>query len=117
MYNFFVKNEHFTEDTIEILGEDVNHIKNVLRLKPYTEWAEYNRRGRNINATRYSAFRIPLPPIPVQKEIINECSIIDKEYESTRISIETYRKKIEDLFDKLDVANRGGVPSKSFWHR
>lgn len=90
------------------------YIKNVLRLKPYTEWAEYNRRGRNINATRYSAFRIPLPPIPVQKEIINECSIIDKEYESTRISIETYRKKIEDLFDKLDVANRGGVPSKSF---
>ena len=84
------------------------YIKNVLRLKPYTEWAEYNRRGRNINATRYSAFRIPLPPIPVQKEIINECSIIDKEYESTRISIETYRKKIEDLFDKLDVANRGG---------
>ena len=71
------------------------YIKNVLRLKPYTEWAEYNRRGRNINATRYSAFRIPLPPIPVQKEIINECSIIDKEYESTRISIETYRKKIE----------------------
>ena len=85
------------------------YIKNVLRLKPYTEWAEYNRRGRNINATRYSAFRIPLPPIPVQKEIINECSIIDKEYESTRISIETYRKKIEDLFDKLDVANRGGT--------
>ena len=84
------------------------YIKNVLRLKPYTEWAEYNRRGRNINATRYSAFRIPLPPIPVQKEIINECSFIDKEYESTRISIETYRKKIEDLFDKLDVANRGG---------
>ena len=32
MYNFFVKNEHFTEDTIEILGEDVNHIKNVLQM-------------------------------------------------------------------------------------
>ena len=32
MYNFFVKNEHFTKDTATILGEDVNHIKNVLRL-------------------------------------------------------------------------------------
>ena len=33
MYNFFVKNEHFTEDTIDIFGEDVNHIKNVLRME------------------------------------------------------------------------------------
>ena len=33
MYNFFVKNEHFTKDTVTILGEDVNHIKNVLRME------------------------------------------------------------------------------------
>ena len=33
MYNFFVKNEHFTKDTATILGEDVNHIKNVLRME------------------------------------------------------------------------------------
>ena len=33
MFNFFVKNEHFTKDTATILGEDVNHIKNVLRME------------------------------------------------------------------------------------
>lgn len=33
MRKFFVKNEAVKEDKIEILGSDVNHIKNVLRLK------------------------------------------------------------------------------------
>ena len=33
MRKFFVKNENIQEDKIEILGSDVNHIKNVLRLK------------------------------------------------------------------------------------
>ena len=33
MRKFFVKNENIKENEIEILGSDVNHIKNVLRLK------------------------------------------------------------------------------------
>ena len=33
MRKFFVKNENIQENEIEILGSDVNHIKNVLRLK------------------------------------------------------------------------------------
>lgn len=33
MYQFFVQEEQFTGDRISILGSDVNHIKNVLRMK------------------------------------------------------------------------------------
>ena len=33
MYQFFVKEEQFAGDRISILGSDVNHIKNVLRMK------------------------------------------------------------------------------------
>lgn len=33
MQKFFVKSEQIYNDTIEITGEDVNHIKNVLRYK------------------------------------------------------------------------------------
>lgn len=33
MYQFFVKNEQIQGDTALILGKDVNHIKNVLRMK------------------------------------------------------------------------------------
>ena len=33
MPKFFVKNEQIIDNKITIIGEDVNHIKNVLRLK------------------------------------------------------------------------------------
>ena len=33
MYHFFVPEENFREKEIIILGDDVNHIKNVLRME------------------------------------------------------------------------------------
>ena len=33
MPKFFIKNEQIDNNKINIIGEDVNHIKNVLRLK------------------------------------------------------------------------------------
>ena len=33
MYQFFVEDEQVSEDSISIIGGDVNHIKNVLRMK------------------------------------------------------------------------------------
>ena len=32
MHNFFISNSNFTDDKAIIIGEDVNHIKNVLRM-------------------------------------------------------------------------------------
>lgn len=46
---------------------------------------------------------IPKPPLHIQKLIITECEKIDDEYNSTRMSIEEYRKKIEALFDNMGV--------------
>lgn len=34
MYQFFVDDDQIGEDTIQITGSDVNHMKNVLRMKP-----------------------------------------------------------------------------------
>ena len=34
MYHFFTETEMFTESEVTIVGSDVNHIKNVLRMKP-----------------------------------------------------------------------------------
>ena len=67
--------------------------------------------GSNINnlSNRIGSVKIPIPPLDVQQQIINECAKIDTEYETTRMSIETYKQKIEDLFAKLDIANRGGI--------
>ena len=37
MFQFFVDADRIGKDTISIIGEDVNHIKNVLRMKPGTQ--------------------------------------------------------------------------------
>ena len=61
-----------------------------------------------LNRDNVYKVKIPIPPKPVQDQIITECAKVDKEFETTRMSIETYRQKIEDLFAELDIANRGG---------
>ncbi len=55
---------------------------------------------------------IPIPKIgeSLQIQIVDECAKVDEEYNTTRMSIEDYRKKIEDLFNDLEViASVGGV--------
>lgn len=66
---------------------------------------------RRVPAEFYEEMMIPVPPIPIQEEIIAACAKIDEEYNSTRMSIEEYRNKIETLFNELEVItkNSGGV--------
>ena len=60
--------------------------------------------GKSLNSTylREEVY-IPVPPVPVQEELIAGCAKIDAQYNSTRMSIEEYRKKIEMLFDELEI--------------
>ena len=70
--------------------------------------------GKSLNSAYLrEEVKIPVPPIPIQKIIIDECSKIDKEFETTRMSIESYRQKIENLFEKLDVASKTGGQTES----
>lgn len=67
--------------------------------------------GKSLNSTYLKEeVYIPIPPIPVQEEIIRDCQAIDNEYNSTRMSIEEYHEKIEKLFEELEVItkNSGG---------
>lgn len=52
--------------------------------------------------------KLPVPPIPVQQQIVDECAIIDEKYKTTRMSIEEYRKTIEDIFNELEVITKNG---------
>lgn len=49
MYHFFVKNEDVSDDKIFVRGEDVNHIKNVLRMKIGEEIIISDENGRDYN--------------------------------------------------------------------
>lgn len=65
----------------------------------------------SINKTDIENILIPVPPIDVQDKIIRECDIIDKEYASSRMTIASYRMKISQIFDNLEIVNkskRGG---------
>lgn len=68
--------------------------------------------GKSLNSNYLNEeVRIPLPPISVQQQIVTECEAIDEEYNSSRMDIETYRQKIADIFDRLEIVNkykRGG---------
>lgn len=60
-----------------------------------------------LNRENVYGIKVPKPPISIQQQIIDECAKIDDELETTRMSIETYKQKIEELFAELDAANRG----------
>lgn len=66
--------------------------------------------GSNIQNLSNSLGNILIPhaPLPLQERLISACSAVDAEYESTRMSIETYRQKIQKLFAELDVLAAGG---------
>lgn len=54
--------------------------------------------------------KIPVPPPEVQKQIIDECAEVEEEYLVTRMSVESYQKRIEEIFDKQEViSKRGGT--------
>lgn len=85
----------------------------------------FNGQMINLNAAGNKAFgkslnsnflnnevKVPLPPIEIQQQIVKECEAIDEEYNTSRMAIETYRKKIQDIFEELEVVNKseiGGV--------
>ena len=61
--------------------------------------------GGNIQNLSNKIFelKVPIPPIDIQNNIVLECEKINDEYNSTRMSIEEYRKKIETIFDESEV--------------
>lgn len=66
--------------------------------------------GKSVNTTFLkNEVLIPVPPIDVQKRIIKECEAIDDRYNSIRMSIEEYENQIKALFNRLKVAQSGGV--------
>lgn len=60
----------------------------------------------SINKADIESLQIPVPPIEIQKKIISECEAIDAEYNTSRMAIETYRQKISDIFNKLEVITK-----------
>lgn len=90
------------------------YIFNVLNSAQMRQYISAESTGGNIQnlSNKILEIKVPIPPMNVQNNIVFECEKIDAEYNSTRMSIEEYRSKIETLFDDLEVISKnsgGGV--------
>ena len=63
-----------------------------------------------LSVPKVREYKLPDAPIDIQKKIVNECHKIDEEFNTSRITIDTYRQKIKDLFVRLEnIKNSGRV--------
>lgn len=59
--------------------------------------------GKSLNSKYLKeSVKIPVPPVNIQNKIVEECKKIDEKYNSTRMSIEEYRKEIVETFKELN---------------
>lgn len=52
--------------------------------------------------------QIPNVDENIQSQIVSECEKVDEEYNNSRMSIEDYKRKIAEVFERLDVISRQG---------
>lgn len=79
-------------------------LNNIIYQSGYTFDYQTGSSGlKNLNLDRYLNIKIPVPPVDIQKKIIDECKKIESDYEKTRMKIEEYQSKIQAIFDELEV--------------
>ncbi|MCU0467893.1 MAG: N-6 DNA methylase [Arcicella sp.] len=64
---------------------------------------------QNLNTERVKVTKIPLPPLPIQAEIVKACEAVDLEVEKAKMLIEKGQMEIED---KVNSVNYKGYPVK-----
>jgi type I restriction enzyme M protein len=57
---------------------------------------------KSITTDDFEMVKIPLPPLDIQEQIVAECEKVDAEYNTSRMSIEEYKKKIAHIFEKIE---------------
>lgn len=65
--------------------------------------------GKSLNSVYLNnEVKIPLPPLDIQNQIVYECEKVDEEYNNSRMTVEEYKKKIAEVFERLEVISRHG---------
>ena len=99
MPKFFVKNEQIKENQIEILGEDVNHIVNVLRLQKH---------DKIVVANLESAVSYKAEILELHKEKVI-CQIIEKIEETTESNVNVTIFQGLPKADKMELIIQKGT--------
>lgn len=76
----------------------------VLRLsKTMLENLAANPTVKHINITMLKNFKIPLPPIEIQKQIVEKCEKVEKQSSTIKTSIEKYQELIKAILAKCAI--------------
>lgn len=60
--------------------------------------------GKSLNSTYLKEeVKIPVPPRPIQQKLVDECSKVDEEYKTTRMSPDEYLTKLKSIFYSLNI--------------
>ena len=59
----------------------------------------------NLNAERMKQIKIPLPPLEEQRQIVDECEVVDQETNQARQAITTVKQEIEEKLQTVENAN------------
>ena len=90
---------------IRVLDSDIDPYFVALALEEVGKHYGFSRSYR-ASTERIAAVQLPIPPKDIQDIVVSECKQIDEEYNTSRMSIETYREKIAEIFDRLEVVSR-----------
>lgn len=65
--------------------------------------------GANIQnlSNAIGSIKLPLPPLSIQQQVVDECRKVDEEYNSSRMSVEDYRNRTAQVFESLQVIGGG----------
>ncbi len=58
---------------------------------------------RRVPATFYEDLQIPIPPLAIQRQAVEEYDKICDEYRAAKKVISEYQEKVEDVFVKHEV--------------
>lgn len=93
VYQFFIETSQIAEDQIRILGKDVNHMKNVLRMKP----------GEEIRVTDSETSRSYRCEVAELYEETIVCHILAEEEEGSELPVRIYLFQGLPKADKMEL--------------
>ncbi|MCD8281691.1 MAG: N-6 DNA methylase [Prevotella sp.] len=103
------KERIFASDCITIYGKDNTETSYIYYyLKSIQDFIYSLKTGANqphVYAKDLETIQIPAPPNNIINQIVAECEAIDNEYSKCSAEIETYKAKINRLFDNLHGSN------------
>ena len=62
-------------------------------------------RTNRASIDRIEEVKLPIPPKPIQDQVVAACQKIDAEFGSSRMTIDEYREKIKEIFIGLKVVD------------